>query len=194
MAITKLTVENFKSFDKLEVELRPFNIVVGSNASGKSNFLEVFRFLRDIEATSLESAIGIRGGGETLRNFNLDENQVLRICVETDDVQRDRGTHAFRRSAIGMERHRTTYELSIKFDESDAGFEVVHRQDDRTLQPASSFDQLMTHGWRLEGHRCLITLLDGISPANRKHTCGATRFGVGKVVSQREGDLIERAR
>ena len=38
VAITKLTVENFKSFDKLEVELRPFNIVVGSNASGKSNF------------------------------------------------------------------------------------------------------------------------------------------------------------
>ena len=51
VAITKLTVENFKSFDKLEVELRPFNIVVGTNASGKSNFLDVFRFLRDIEAT-----------------------------------------------------------------------------------------------------------------------------------------------
>ena len=88
MAITKLTVENFKSFDKLEVELRPFNIIVGSNASGKSNFLDVFRFLRDIAADSLESAVGIRGGGEMLRNFNLDENQVLRICVETDDVQR----------------------------------------------------------------------------------------------------------
>ena len=53
MAITKLTVENFKSFDKLEVELRPFNIVVGSNASGKSNFVDVFRFLRDIAADSL---------------------------------------------------------------------------------------------------------------------------------------------
>ena len=89
MAITKLTVENFKSFDKLEVELRPFNIVVGSNASGKSNFLDVFRFLRDIEATSLEDAIGIRGGGaDALRNFNLDDNQVLRFSVETDDVQR----------------------------------------------------------------------------------------------------------
>ena len=75
MAITKLTVENFKSFDKLEVELRPFNIVVGSNASGKSNFVDVFRFLHDIAEDSLESAIGSRGGAETLRNFNLDEDQ-----------------------------------------------------------------------------------------------------------------------
>ena len=88
MAITKLTVENFKSFDKLEVELRPFNIVVGSNASGKSNFLDVFRFLGDIEATSLENAIGSRSGVETLSNFNLDVERVSRICAETDDVQR----------------------------------------------------------------------------------------------------------
>ena len=124
MAITKLTVENFKSFDKLEVELRPFNIVVGSNASGKSNFLDVFKFLRDIEATSLENAIGIRGGGEILGNFNRDENQVLRICVETDDVKR-RIVYIEQDRAIGMESRRTTYELSIQFDESAPGYQVL---------------------------------------------------------------------
>ena len=124
MAITKLTVENFKSFDKLEVELRPFNIVVGSNASGKSNFLDVFRLLRDIEATSLENAIGIRGGAEVLRNFNLAENQVFRICVETDDVQRHL-VHAQEDLAVGIKTDRKTYELTIQFNESDAGFEVA---------------------------------------------------------------------
>ena len=124
MAITKLTVENFKSFDKLEVELRPFNIVVGSNASGKSNFLDVFRFLRDIEASSLENAIGIRGGGEILRNFNIDENQVLRICVETDDIKR-RIVYIEQDRTIGMESSRTTYEFSIQFDESDSGYRVL---------------------------------------------------------------------
>ena len=124
MAITKLTVENFKSFDKLEVELRPFNIVVGSNASGKSNFLDVFKFLRDIEASSLERAIGIRGGGEILRNFNLDENQVLRICVETDDVKR-RIVYIEQNRTIGMESSRTTYEFAIQFEESDSGYRVL---------------------------------------------------------------------
>ena len=126
MAITKLTVENFKSFDKLEVELRPFNIVVGSNASGKSNFLDVFRFLRDIADDSLRSAVGLRGGGEALRNFNLDTNEILRICVETDDIQRHLvGVGPDGVGVFGMERNRTIYELSIKFDESDTGFEVI---------------------------------------------------------------------
>ena len=106
------------------VELRPFNIVVGSNASGKSNFLEVFRFLRDIEATSLETAIGIRGGGETLRNFNLDENQVLRICVETDDAQR-LVLSVQQDSAIVTEINRTAYEFLIRYDKSDSGYQVL---------------------------------------------------------------------
>ena len=124
MAITKLTVENFKSFNKLEVELRPFNIIVGTNASGKSNFLDVIRFLRDIEATSLESAIGIRGGAEILKNFNLDENQVLRVCVETDDVQRHIVSIQANNS-YGMKSDRTIYEVSIQFDKSNVGFEAV---------------------------------------------------------------------
>ena len=152
MAITKLTVENFKSFDKLEVELRPFNIVVGSNASGKSNFLDVFRFLRDIQATTLESAIGIRGGGETLRNLNLDENQVLRICVETDDVRR-RLVSVKEDSVTGDRIDRTTYEITIQFNETDPGFSVVtDRQVEQfvmlELDSSGGPDGSKGHMWR----------------------------------------------
>ena len=35
-AITKLTVLNFRHFDDVRVELRPTNIVVGSNMSSKT--------------------------------------------------------------------------------------------------------------------------------------------------------------
>ena len=87
-------------------------------------FWDVFRLLRDIEATSLESAIGKRGGPEVMRNFNLDGKRLLRVCAETDDchkylvyVQDD--------STFGTHIDRTTYEISILFDESDSGFEVV---------------------------------------------------------------------
>ena len=151
VAITKLTVENFKSFDKLEVELRPFNVVVGSNASGKSNFLDVFRFLRDIEATSLESAIGIRGGPEILRNFNLGDNQVLHIRVEVNDSQRNL-VFVQGEMAIGMKTHRTTYELAVQFDKSDAGYEVVTDRltehfEILELNPAADKDGLQSARW-----------------------------------------------
>ncbi len=190
MAITKLTVENFKSFDKLEVELRPFNIVVGSNASGKSNFLDVFRFLRDIEATSLENAIGIRGGGEILRNFNLDYNQVLRICVETDDFRR----HLVRLrpggvGIFGMERNRTIYDLSIKFDESDAGFEVLTdkiTEQFRLLELdfAEDPDDPNAEPWELRNweYSGFISPLGFVELRD---------FGLGKVMNQRQGNLIE---
>ncbi len=184
VAITKLTVENFKSFDKLEVELRPFNIIVGSNASGKSNFLDVFRFLRDIEANSLESAIGSRGGAETLRNFNLDENQVLRIRVDTDDFQRDLARIRIG-DAFGMKRHQTTYELSIRFDESDAGFEiVVDRMTEQfaliELGSATVEDQSNAHEWNTRNWLLPFHL--------RVYFAERRNLGDGRVLYEREGD------
>jgi hypothetical protein len=62
MAITRLKVSNFKSFAELDVELRPLNIVVGSNAAGKSNFLEIFRFIRDVAVEGTENAVSLQGG------------------------------------------------------------------------------------------------------------------------------------
>ncbi|MEA2694467.1 MAG: hypothetical protein QOJ16_3854, partial [Acidobacteriota bacterium] len=85
MAIKKVKVSNFKSFDELEVELRPLNVVVGANASGKSNFIEIFRFLRDIVAFGLENAVSIQGGLEYLKNLQLDPSRPLVLELEYAD-------------------------------------------------------------------------------------------------------------
>ena len=189
MAITKLTVENFKSFDKLEVELRPFNIVVGSNASGKSNFLDVFRFLRDVAEDSLESAVGIRGGAETLRNFNLEENQELRIAVKANDVQRRLVKIHDDYSAIGVKTDNESYELMLRYDESDAGFEVV---TDRLieqftvfdLQPADDHDLSTAHLW--SPHLQFVSVPVPI----RTHMVEQRNFGTGEALYQREDGSI----
>ena len=183
MAITKLTVENFKSFDKLEVELRPFNIVVGTNASGKSNFLDVFRFLRDIEATSLEDAIGIRGGADALRNFNLDDNQVLRISVETDDVQRHLA-HATSDVTFGIKIERTTYELAIRFDESNEGFKVV---TDRLIERFTVV-KLDPYGSDVRLWFPVFPWLSSLGPGPYEEQLV---LGTGRKFHYREDDLIE---
>lgn len=192
MAITKLTVENFKSFGKLEVELRPFNIVVGSNASGKSNFLDVFRFLRDIADDSLQSAVGLRGGGGALRNFNLDTNEILRICVETDDIER----HLVRIrpegvGVFGMERNRTIYELSIKFDESDTGFEIITdrmTEQFRLLELDFAFPDNMHDPQALPWAPRIFSYEDVTPPLKFVEL---RDFGPGKALSQHTGDLVE---
>ncbi|QDA30998.1 recombinase RecF [Thermococcus indicus] len=48
MRLKKLTVKNFKSLKDCEVELGKFNVLIGPNASGKTNLVEVFKLLRKI--------------------------------------------------------------------------------------------------------------------------------------------------
>lgn len=44
--ITRIRIRNFRSFRNTTVNLKPFNVLVGPNDSGKSNFLDAFNVLR----------------------------------------------------------------------------------------------------------------------------------------------------
>ena len=43
--IKKITLENFKSYARADLKLAPLTVLIGANASGKSNALEALRFL-----------------------------------------------------------------------------------------------------------------------------------------------------
>ena len=43
--ITRITVENFKSYRQAELPLTPLTLLIGANASGKTNLIEAIRFL-----------------------------------------------------------------------------------------------------------------------------------------------------
>jgi len=84
MAIRKIRVKNFKSFRDLEVELGNFNVLIGANASGKSNFVQIFKFLRDIMISGLENAVSMSGDIEYLRNLNIRSSNNIKIEVNID--------------------------------------------------------------------------------------------------------------
>jgi len=46
--LKKIEIKNFKSLEDCSIELRDFNVVIGPNASGKTNFIELFTLLRRI--------------------------------------------------------------------------------------------------------------------------------------------------
>ena len=69
MSIEHIKVQNFKSFKHLDISLDKFNVIVGANASGKSNFSQVFKFLSDITLDGLDNAVSQQGGMEYLLNF-----------------------------------------------------------------------------------------------------------------------------
>lgn len=61
-AVEQITIAGFKSFDYHQTDLRPLNILIGDNGSGKSNFLEAFTLLQAEAEDRLELHIIQRGG------------------------------------------------------------------------------------------------------------------------------------
>lgn len=63
----KLTLKNFKNFKDAELTLGPFTVLVGANATGKSNIREAFRFLHGIgRGYSIADIIGEKSSGREL--------------------------------------------------------------------------------------------------------------------------------
>lgn len=44
--IKRISIEGFKSIRKLDIELKPLNVLIGANGAGKSNFVDFFGILR----------------------------------------------------------------------------------------------------------------------------------------------------
>lgn len=63
MIVSHLILKNWRNFQNVDVPLRERVFLVGPNASGKSNLLDVFRFLRDIakDGGGLQKAVADRG-------------------------------------------------------------------------------------------------------------------------------------
>ena len=85
-AVEKITIEGFKSIAKAEVELRPVNVLIGANGSGKSNFIGAFGFLQAIRAGRLEEYVARAGGAERILHFGSRVTEMLRIhiCFKND--------------------------------------------------------------------------------------------------------------
>ena len=46
--LKSIKVEGFKSIRSMDLELKPLNVLIGANGSGKSNFLNVFRVMQEV--------------------------------------------------------------------------------------------------------------------------------------------------
>jgi len=64
--LLELRVEQFLSLQKLALDLKPLNVLVGPNGSGKTNILSVFRFLGEVARLDLIPAIDQMGGFEEI--------------------------------------------------------------------------------------------------------------------------------
>ncbi|MCK5177826.1 MAG: AAA family ATPase [Candidatus Aenigmarchaeota archaeon] len=114
MTIKRIKISNFKSFKDIEVELGNFNVLIGANASGKSNFIEIFKFLRDITKSGLNNAISMQGGCEYLTNINIGSSKEFSVKIISDQNIKYRSGKTQNRR-IGINTYETIYEFALRF-------------------------------------------------------------------------------
>lgn len=85
--ITQIRLQNWKSFENSTFYIDFLNILIGANASGKSNILDAFAFLRSIaDGKSLSDAVqSVRGGEDWI--IRSGENKFcITVIIEENNI------------------------------------------------------------------------------------------------------------
>jgi len=92
MRFTRLRLENWKNFLKVDVAVERRVFLVGPNASGKSNLLDALRFLRDVAEPEggFQPAVSRRNGVSQIRSLHARRypNVTIDVEVELDSGER----------------------------------------------------------------------------------------------------------
>lgn len=112
MRLTHVRASNWRNFKTIDVPIGDRLFVVGPNAAGKSNLLDLFRFMGDIAEPGggLASALEIRGGLSKVRSLFARNNRGGRLVI---DLELSDGEDIWR------------YELSIRGEKGGKNRPVV---------------------------------------------------------------------
>jgi len=79
-----VTIEGFKSIRSIkDFPLRPINILIGANGSGKSNFLEAFVFLQEAQAGRMDFYVSKHGGADRLLHYGSKTTQEIKVALDS---------------------------------------------------------------------------------------------------------------
>ncbi|HIE50813.1 MAG TPA: chromosome segregation protein SMC [Armatimonadetes bacterium] len=117
MYISKIILKNWKNFQDVKVPLRWRAFLIGPNASGKSNFLDAFRFLRSVATEGLSRAVESRGGISAIRCLAARRPSDVIIEVELSDKEGLKWTYALALNQDNQRRPIIKEEMVRKGDE-----------------------------------------------------------------------------
>jgi predicted ATPase len=87
--LEKLTIQNFKSIREQTLELERLNIFIGANGAGKSNLMQAFRLLREIQQRNL-ATYSLQRGADSLLYFGRKTSKFMGFFLELseDDIDK----------------------------------------------------------------------------------------------------------
>ena len=94
--LSRISIKGYKSIRECNVDLKPINVLIGSNGAGKSNFVSAFTFLQNIlrqnlAVASAQSGVsslfynGLKETEEISMEFYFGNNAYGFVLIPTDD-------------------------------------------------------------------------------------------------------------
>ena len=159
--VTLIEALNYRCLRYVSRPLGPFHVLVGPNASGKSTFLDVVGFLRDLVSEGLDEALSRRTNNPQELLFQR-QGDTLELAIEASIPD-----ELCRRTAR-PELDTARYEVALGFDETERQFEfkaekfllkktneVDSAQRSSFPMPSSASNSLLTPG---RGHEIMVVV------------------------------------
>ncbi|MGI8654803.1 MAG: AAA family ATPase [Pyrinomonadaceae bacterium] len=113
MFLKKLVVHNYKSLRHITFCPSPLAVLIGPNASGKSNFADSIHFLSEVYSQGLEVAIARKGGYE---NIAFRKQRRSKAPINFEIVLESSGSERKIRQSLFLRELRTLREFNFRFE------------------------------------------------------------------------------
>ena len=166
MFISHLTLRNWRNFRHADVSLQRRQFIVGPNASGKSNLLDGFRFLRDVakqRGGGLQEAIQRRGGLSRIRCLSARKDPEVSIGVAVAEAD---GSEPRWRYELGLTQESRGFRRQLLTHERvwDRGERLLDRSEEE--DPERRKETFLEQVNNNEGFRDLRRFFEAISYAH----------------------------
>ncbi len=142
--INRIKIEGYKSIRNLDLELKPINILIGSNGVGKSNFLSFFRLVNSIYEQRLQNYVGKQGGADNLLHFGRKQTNEIYgkvLFKESLDSSHNNSYYFYLSSTsesnLIIEKEASGY--NTKWDNDERGYNIYESIFESLIKNSSSF-------------------------------------------------------
>lgn len=141
MQIEKLKIENYKSLRDLNVNPQNLTVLVGANASGKSNFADCLDFISETYRHGLEFAIAHKGGYDSIAHRKQRRSRGS-IIIEISASYNSDATFINKRASQGIAFTRHSFAFGTKALSIKADFRVERESLDVSVSIDKSLVKL----------------------------------------------------
>lgn len=77
-----ISIKGFKSIKSLDLTMNPINILIGANGAGKSNFISLFTFLKNLSEGKLQTYVEKNGAANAFFHFGTKTTPEIEIDIK----------------------------------------------------------------------------------------------------------------